>query len=167
MQMLQLVSLFLFKLGLYLCCYFLFKFFLAQQKKLKNILLIICALVIFFPYAFWLNPDGYLLVIKLLAIIVVIISLLICLFYFLSAKFFKSKNNKKKNYPDFLSKNFTKYNFTKRELEIVQQILAGKSNHKISGNLFISESTVKQHIRHILQKTHTKSRVDLLRLLLQ
>ena len=55
-----------------------------------------------------------------------------------------------------------KYNLTKREIEIVQAIVCGKSNKSISEKLFISETTVKKHIANIFEKTSTKSRTQLI-----
>ncbi|MBN1646740.1 MAG: hypothetical protein JW874_01790 [Spirochaetales bacterium] len=48
-----------------------------------------------------------------------------------------------------------------REAEITVLMLQGKNNNDICATLFISLSTVKTHISHILQKTGTKSRIDL------
>lgn len=54
----------------------------------------------------------------------------------------------------------TKFELTKREIEILEQIYAGKNNTQIAETLFISESTVKAHIYNIFRKLHVKSRVE-------
>ncbi len=41
---------------------------------------------------------------------------------------------------------------TLREQEVLQQILSGRSNREIGETLFISESTVKTHVRNIFSK---------------
>ncbi|MDF9409002.1 response regulator transcription factor [Pelotomaculum isophthalicicum JI] len=51
---------------------------------------------------------------------------------------------------------------TGREREIYSLLLKRYSNKEISQQLFISESTVKVHVRNILQKIGTKSRVSLI-----
>jgi len=51
---------------------------------------------------------------------------------------------------------------TGREKEIYSLLLKRCSNKEISQKLFISESTVKVHVRSILQKIGTKSRVALI-----
>lgn len=50
---------------------------------------------------------------------------------------------------------------THREIEITQLIVQGKSNPQIAQELFISESTVKNHISNILHKLEMKDRVEL------
>ena len=56
---------------------------------------------------------------------------------------------------------FEKYGISKREQEIVLLICEGKSNQEIADELFISLSTVKDHINNLFQKTHVKNRVQL------
>ena len=54
-----------------------------------------------------------------------------------------------------------------RELEIVELVVAGLSNHKIAEKLEISKRTVDNHISNILKKTNTDNRVELVRWSLQ
>lgn len=49
---------------------------------------------------------------------------------------------------------------TIREQEVFILIVKGYSNAEISKALFISESTVKVHVSHILSKLNTKNRVE-------
>lgn len=49
---------------------------------------------------------------------------------------------------------------TRRELEILHEIAVGLKNREISKLLFISEETVKVHIRNILKKLHVHSRLE-------
>jgi DNA-binding CsgD family transcriptional regulator len=56
---------------------------------------------------------------------------------------------------------------TVREQEVLQLILAGKSNREIAGALFISESTVKTHVRNIFSKYDVGSRAELISTLLK
>ncbi len=51
-----------------------------------------------------------------------------------------------------------KFNLSKRELEVVALINEGLSNKAIAERLFISEQTVKDHIRHIMEKVEVNSR---------
>ena len=52
------------------------------------------------------------------------------------------------------------YELTKREVEILSEIYAGKTNTQIAGELFISESTVKAHVYNLFRKLDVKSRVE-------
>lgn len=57
-----------------------------------------------------------------------------------------------------------KYQFSARELDVFCLLMEGLSNGEISARLFISESTVKFHIRNMLKKTECKNRVGLISL---
>ena len=54
-----------------------------------------------------------------------------------------------------------------RELEIVELVVTGLSNHKIAQQLDISKRTVDNHISNILKKTGAVNRVELVRWSLQ
>ena len=54
------------------------------------------------------------------------------------------------------------FNFSSRELEVLRQVCTGLSNRAIAGKLFISEHTVKDHIKHIMQKMQVSSRSEIL-----
>jgi DNA-binding NarL/FixJ family response regulator len=49
---------------------------------------------------------------------------------------------------------------TGRELEVLQQIVAGRSNKEIGSHLNISEATVKSHINNILSKLGVSDRTQ-------
>jgi DNA-binding NarL/FixJ family response regulator len=49
---------------------------------------------------------------------------------------------------------------TPREREILEQIATGRSNQEIAAELFISEETVKTHVRRVLQKLALRDRVQ-------
>jgi len=52
---------------------------------------------------------------------------------------------------------------TAREREILGLVAKGMSNKEISSNLDLSEHTVKNHMKNILQKLHLENRVQLAR----
>lgn len=54
-----------------------------------------------------------------------------------------------------------------RELQIVELVVTGLSNHKIAQELEISKRTVDNHISNILKKTGAANRVELVRWSLQ
>ena len=49
---------------------------------------------------------------------------------------------------------------TERELGILRHVARGKLNREIAGELFISENTVRNHIRNILDKLQMHSRME-------
>lgn len=54
------------------------------------------------------------------------------------------------------------YPITERELEVIEKALSGKSNKIIATQLFIEESTVKNHLKNIYKKLNVKSRTELI-----
>ena len=51
-------------------------------------------------------------------------------------------------------------NLTGRELEVLEQIVRGKSNKEIAAELSISERTVKAHLGHLFEKLGVTSRTE-------
>jgi len=49
---------------------------------------------------------------------------------------------------------------TTRELEVLKLVAKGMSNREVAEGLFISENTVKNHVRNILEKLHLHSRME-------
>ncbi|KAJ1684789.1 hypothetical protein LUZ63_020060 [Rhynchospora breviuscula] len=49
---------------------------------------------------------------------------------------------------------------TARELEVLKLVATGLANRDIAGQLFISENTVKNHVRNILEKLQLHSRME-------
>lgn len=47
---------------------------------------------------------------------------------------------------------------TVREIEVLQQVASGKRNRDIADRLFISEETVKVHVKHVMEKLGARDR---------
>jgi DNA-binding NarL/FixJ family response regulator len=51
-------------------------------------------------------------------------------------------------------------NLTNREVEVLRQLVIGQRNRDIAERLFISEETVKVHLKHIMEKLGAKDRTQ-------
>lgn len=58
--------------------------------------------------------------------------------------------------------NLKEFNITNREREIAQLILVGKTNSEICSQLFISENTLKTHVKQLYSKLNIKNRNQLI-----
>lgn len=52
------------------------------------------------------------------------------------------------------------FNLSAREVEIIQQIVQGKTNAEIGEAMFLSPFTIKTHIKNIYRKMHVNSRAE-------
>lgn len=57
------------------------------------------------------------------------------------------------------------FNLSKKELQVLESICHGLSNREIGDKLFISEYTVKDHVKNLMQKFGASSRTEVLSLL--
>jgi DNA-binding CsgD family transcriptional regulator len=60
---------------------------------------------------------------------------------------------------------YESFSISKREKEIINLVIIGKTNKEISAVLFITLQTVKDHISRIFQKTGVRNRVELINLI--
>ena len=54
------------------------------------------------------------------------------------------------------------FRLTEREVAVVQNLLKGWTNKEIANELGVTEQTVKEHIKHIMEKTKTTTRTGIL-----
>lgn len=66
-----------------------------------------------------------------------------------------------------LAAGVTSQRLTKRELEIMRQVVEGKSNKEIGALLGVTEGTVKVHFGHIMKKLGANGRTDAIRVALE
>ncbi|MCM3905884.1 MAG: response regulator transcription factor [Pyrinomonadaceae bacterium] len=59
-----------------------------------------------------------------------------------------------------LAEHFSDEPLTAREVEVLEQIASGNRNRDIAEHLFISEDTVKVHVKHILEKLGASDRTQ-------
>lgn len=56
---------------------------------------------------------------------------------------------------------YTRYNITEKEQEIIKRIAEGYSNKEIASSLCFSEGTVRNYLSNILEKLHLRDRTQL------
>ncbi|MFZ3210366.1 MAG: response regulator transcription factor [Terriglobales bacterium] len=59
-----------------------------------------------------------------------------------------------------LAEHYSDEALTGREIEVLQQVAGGNRNRDIANKLFITEETVKVHIKHIMEKLGAKDRTQ-------
>ena len=59
-----------------------------------------------------------------------------------------------------LAEHYADEDLTAREIEVLQQVSGGNRNRDIADRLFISEETVKVHIKHIMEKLGANDRTQ-------
>ncbi len=64
-----------------------------------------------------------------------------------------------------LKKAKTKFNLSDREIEVVALVAQGLANKEIGSRLFVSEHTVKDHLKNIMRKMNATSRSEIIYLL--
>jgi len=75
-------------------------------------------------------------------------------------KYHYSNDERKTDYTEIIENNILNLDITKREKEIIQLLIKGKSNKDISIELDISPNTVRAHLRNIFEKTNISSRYE-------
>ena len=59
-----------------------------------------------------------------------------------------------------LAEHYSDEALTQREVEVLQQVAGGNRNRDIADKLFITEETVKVHIKHIMEKLGAADRTQ-------
>jgi DNA-binding CsgD family transcriptional regulator len=62
--------------------------------------------------------------------------------------------------PELLAEDGVATHLTTREIDVLQLMAEGKTNGDIARALFVSEGTVKFHVKNILRKMHASNRAD-------
>jgi DNA-binding CsgD family transcriptional regulator/MFS family permease len=84
------------------------------------------------------------------------------LFFTLYNKLYVPHFTEKETAENRLREYETQYEFTPRQSEIFRLVIKGCSNAEISSELFLSESTVKFHMKNILKRTGCTNRTELI-----
>lgn len=101
----------------------------------------------------------------ILATIVFIITIFVFFIFF--QKMYFPLLPEEKNAELLLEDFSKKYGLSPREKEVFSLIKEGRSNSEIASDLYISENTVKFHIKNILKKTVCSNRMELITLFKQ
>lgn len=103
-------------------------------------------------------------VIALVTVAAVLFATTLFVFYRLAQMVFRPKapedsdeRDEKRAFEEFASR----HGLSARERDVLKLLLAERSNAEIATELFVSESTVKFHVRNLLKKTSCQNRLEL------
>ena len=100
--------------------------------------------------------------IALVAVAAVLFGATMMLFYQLFQQLYQPRPIHVKSEQEVFESFAANHSLSPREREILRLLLAERTNAEIAATLFISENTVKFHIRNVLKKAGAKNRVELL-----
>ena len=83
-------------------------------------------------------------------------------FYRLFQALFSTQAAPQRSEEDMFQQFAAEFNLSAREREVLRLVLEERTNVEIASQLFVSESTVKFHVRNLLKKTDCKNRVELM-----
>lgn len=109
---------------------------------------------------FYLAKDNALLIL----VISIFYAITLILFALLFSKLYVGVPAQTNEAVDIHGLFIDKYSLSSREIQILDEILEMKSNKEIAADLFITESTVKFHVKNLMKKTSCKNRNELISL---
>lgn len=86
----------------------------------------------------------------------------VLLFFALYHKLYVPVLTQEQNEEQLLSSFETQFGLSARESDVFRLMIKGRSNAEIAGDLYISESTVKFHVKNVLKKTECGNRTELM-----
>lgn len=134
----------------------------SQVRPLKIFSLVY---IVFYAYQFflWFFPIEIWIIVSPFNLLVLNIIPIPFLASFLQEK--ESLGINKPGTREKIEKFYQNHGLSKREMEIADLIVAGKSNEEIENELFISIATVKKHISNIFLKLDINSRSQLINMI--
>lgn len=99
--------------------------------------------------------------IVLIAVTAVVFFPTVRLFYRLYQRLYEPQTIQQRSEHEVFEAFCLQNDLSSREREVLRMVIDNRSNGEISEALFISESTVKYHVRNVLQKTGCKNRGEL------
>lgn len=97
----------------------------------------------------------------LISISAVLFVATILLFFVLYHKLYVPVLSQEQNEEQLLSKFEAQFGLSVRECDVFRLMIKGRSNAEIAGDIYISESTVKFHVKNVLKKTECTNRTAL------
>lgn len=101
--------------------------------------------------------------IALVSVAAVLFAAVVFVFYQLFQQLYMVQPVRERTQDEVFDDFSTSYELSPREREVLRQVLENQTNAEIAATLFVSESTVKFHMRNLLKKTDCKNRTDLLK----
>ena len=97
-----------------------------------------------------------------LLIITSILFILVIFLFYASYERLRKLNTTDNPNSEFIHMLISKYGLSQRECDVAVLVFENKTNSEIAKEMFISENTVKFHMKNILKKTGCNNRIDLI-----
>ncbi|MBP3893500.1 MAG: hypothetical protein J6D34_05585 [Atopobiaceae bacterium] len=97
----------------------------------------------------------------LITVSAVLFSLSVVLFFVLFQQHYVPTHDERPSEKEIFERFAIRHDLSSRECEVLQLVLADRSNAEIAAELFVSEATVKYHVRNLLRKTGCKRRLEI------
>ena len=88
----------------------------------------------------------------------------LALLFVLNQKAYVPQHEEQLSEQEFFERFAARHDLSAREREVLRLVLAEHTNSEIAGELFVSEATVKFHVRNLLKKTGCKNRREVMAL---
>ena len=98
----------------------------------------------------------------LIVVTSVLFACTVAIFFLLSKRLYAPAAKRVLSEQERFDRFAARHDLSVREREVLQLVLAGRSNREVAVELSVSESTVKYHVRNVLRKTGSHSRKELL-----
>ena len=137
-------------------------FYFARKESSSNSMLLSQIMIAFYPLVLFAPLD--LTVLRNMPFKLINISYMVFavqVYQFLVRHYIFSYETGEKGIKNSLDNILSEYELSRREREIAELLIEGKSNREIAEILFISSNTVKTHVKNIYRKLEVKNRVQL------
>ena len=98
----------------------------------------------------------------LITVTAVLFAFTMALFFMLYQQLYLTTTDSAPSEREIFERFAARHDLSSREREVLRLVLEERSNAEIAAELFVSEATVKYHVRNLLRKTGCRNRLEIL-----